>query len=242
MPVETQSPPKPLAESRVEPTLDGPIGESRVVLRDVGWEGYEAVRNLVGDRPVPRLAYLLGELELMSPGYLHETLAERFGLILHEILLGLGIPHQVTRHVTLHRRDLDRAVEGDKSYYFTNLDRFKGKTEIDLNVDPPPDLVIEVEISRAIADRLTIYAGLGVAEVWTLSQREGLKFLHLSTDEKYVESATSRALPFLRPEDLIPWLEDSAGSLSVEWGQALRAWVRDVLSVRDRRGPVQDLG
>ena len=67
-------------------------GESRVLMREVGWEGYEHLLEMVGDRRSPRLAYLNGDVELMSPGHEHESLGERLGLLVPLIVMGLRYP------------------------------------------------------------------------------------------------------------------------------------------------------
>ena len=233
MPVETLAVPNTSIPTALLAAVTG-VGESRVLLRGVGWDGYEAVLKLVGDGPVPRLAYIDGDLELMSPGYLHETLAERLGLIFYEILVGLRIRFRAVGHTTLRRRDVDRGVEGDKAFYFTHLDMFDGKDSLDLDVDPPPDLAIEVEVSRPIANRLQIYSGLGVPEVWTLSKSQGLRFLHLGPHGVYAPAAASRALPFLAPADVIPWLDRSEGGVTPEWATDLRDWIQETLAPRLR--------
>ena len=206
-------------------------GESRVLMREVGWEGYESLLKLVGDRPSPRLAYLNGDVELMSPGYQHESIGERLGLLVPLIVMGLGIPFQPAGLTTFRRRDLDRGIEGDKTYYLANAARVRGNKKIDLEVDPPPDLAIEVEITRPVADRLAIYAGLGVPEVW-ICDEQSLRFLRLGPDGSYDEVEASVALPPLTRADLIPWIARPPDLDEAQWLLRFQDWVRDTLAPR----------
>ena len=99
---------------------------------------------------------------------------------------------------TTHKRqDLDKGAEPDKCYWFgDNARRMRGKRQLDLNRDPAPDLVIEVDVTRTSLDRLKIFAAMGVPEVWRSTGRS-LQFLHLQADGTYQARTTSRNFPTL---------------------------------------------
>ncbi|MCA1686684.1 MAG: Uma2 family endonuclease, partial [Planctomycetia bacterium] len=103
----------------------------------------------------------------------------------------------------------------------------KGKRHVDLTVDPPPDLAIEVEITRSALNRLGVYAGLGVGEVWRFDG-EVMTVMLLGPDRAYAESATSAVFPFLPMDEIARFLRDDEGD-DANWGRTLRAWVRGVI-------------
>ena len=90
---------------------------------------------------------------------------------------GAGIPIQSTGATTLKAQLKERGLEPDQSYYITNESLVRGCDDLDLEHDPPPDLAIEVEISRSALDKLAIYGDLGVSEVWLMTEtRYGCMF------------------------------------------------------------------
>ena len=98
--------------------------------------------------------------------------------------------------------------------------------EIDLAVDPPPDLAIETEISRTAVSKLRIYAALGVPEVWRW-RKKGLTAYSLDADGKYVEREFSLNLPQLRVKDLSSFLDFQLAANETAWIRKFRAWVRE---------------
>jgi len=208
-----------------------PRGESRIMIHGVGWEGYELLLKVIGDRPSPRLAYLNGDVELMSPGSTHETLGERFGWIIYEIAMGLELPCQPAGQTTYRRQDVERGIEGDETFYLANEARVRDNQEINLEVDPPPDLAIEVEITRPAANRLAIYAGLMVPEVW-ICDGQSLRFLRLSPEGSYDQVEMSEAIPGLTAADVLPWVHRPPRIAEMHWMRQLRDWVNDVLAPR----------
>ncbi|MBV8265515.1 MAG: Uma2 family endonuclease [Planctomycetaceae bacterium] len=206
--------------------------EQRFLLRDVGWEGYETMLKLVGDRPI-RLTYDRGDLELMSPSLEHEEYRELLDLLVWLVAAGLRIPCRGAGLTTWRRRAKDRGLEADACFYLASFPRVSGKrTKIDLEVDPPPDLAIEVEISRSTLGRMGIYAALGVPEVWRFDG-EALRVEQLQADGTYTTVANSRSFPFLAPEEVVRWvrlaetIEDRG-----EWLRQLQDWIREELAPR----------
>ncbi|MBV8076797.1 MAG: Uma2 family endonuclease, partial [Planctomycetaceae bacterium] len=118
----------------------------------------------------------------------------------------------------------------DECYYLTNAERVVGR-RIDLSVDPPPDLAIEVEISRSALDRIGIYAALGVPEVWRFDG-EALRVEQLQADGTYREVAASPGLPFLSSEEVVQWLRLAETMGQTPWLRQFREWVRDELAPR----------
>jgi hypothetical protein len=103
----------------------------------------------------------------------------------------------------------------------------RSKRHIDLNVDPPPDLAIEIDVTSSSMDRLGIYASLGVPEVWRGDER-GLAFLILKGN--YVEKPTSLAFPWLKPADLTRHLALRTTMDENAVAAKFRVWVREKIA------------
>jgi Uma2 family endonuclease len=209
-------------------------GESRFVLYGVGWEGYQALLKIVGDQGT-RLTYARGNVELMSPSMPHEGFSKRLSRIVETVAEELEIPIRPVRSMTLSREDLDRGLEPDESYYIANVGRIGNRMELDLEVDPPPGLAIEVEITSRILDKLEIYAKLGVPELWRFDG-ETLTVLVLQSDGAYASSTRSASFPFLAMGEVIRFLLDPEMSDESRWIRSFRRWVREVLVPLDRDG------
>jgi Uma2 family endonuclease len=202
-------------------------GENRFVLYDIGWEGYQALLKIVGDHG-PRLTYARGNVELMSPLMPHEGFSKRLGRIVETVAEELEIPIRPVRSITLNRQDLDRGLEPDESYYIANVGQIGNRMELNLEVDPPPDLAIEVEITSRILDKLEIYAKLEVPELWRFDG-ETLTVLVLQADGFYTSSSRSSAFPFLPMDEVTRFLLDPEMSDESRWIRTFRRWVREAL-------------
>ena len=110
----------------------------------------------------------------------------------------LGIPILSAGSTTFRRKDLERGFEPDASFYVQNEARVRDRREVDLTVDPPPDVVLEMEMSRSALDKLPLFASMGIPEVWRCDgQRVTILILE---QDRYRESSSSLALPVLTSE------------------------------------------
>jgi Uma2 family endonuclease len=167
--------------------------DSCVWLHDVSWAEYLRLRENRGNWHV-RMTYEEGSLALMTPSRLHEGVAEFLARLIGVWTFGRSIPIASCGSTTFKREDLQRALEPDKCYYVKHEAEVRGHEDMDLTVDPPPDLVVEVDVTSTSRWRLRIYAVLGVPEVWVW--RSGvLRFLILGADGEYAETDVSAALP-----------------------------------------------
>jgi Uma2 family endonuclease len=205
----------------------GGLGERRFVLYNVGWKGYQGLLEIVGDHG-PRIAYSQGNVELMSPLLPHEGFGRRLGRIVETIGEELEIPIRPAKSMTLNREDLDRGIEPDESYYIANVGRIGSRMKLDFEVDPPPDLAIEIEITNSILDKIEIYARLGVPELWRFDG-EVLSVLLLQHDGSYAASTRSAAFPFLPMHEVARFVLDPDMSDESRWGRSFRRWVRNIL-------------
>jgi Uma2 family endonuclease len=118
-----------------------------------------------------------------------------------------------------------RGAEPDESYYVQNEPVIRGRRDLVLGVDPPPDLVIEIQITRSALDKLGIYAAMGVPEAW-LWEDDALKVYWLSPEGRYVEHGESRAFPGLPLPDLLRFLAQAREKSTTRLVNDFRAWVR----------------
>ena len=179
--------------------------ESRVLLTDVPWDLYERLRDLHGPRNV-HMTYHRGSLELMSPSQPHEEYAARFEILILEVAKALGLSCKLLGSTTWKKKD-ESGKEADACFYLANAGRVRGK-RIDLKNDPPPDLAVEVEISPPSIDVESVYAVLGVPEIWRFDG-EALLVLVRQEDGTYAERERSSALPFLPLDEVLRLLRES---------------------------------
>lgn len=154
-----------------------------VTLHDVTWEDYERLLEIRGDRSAPRLTYLEGELEIMSPSKDHEQIKSFIGRLLEAWCIDRGIELTPFGSWTLKGAKKDRAAEADECYVFGTEPRER------------PQLAIEVEWTRGGIDKLRVYQKLGVDEVWIW--RKGVIEVYVLVGGAFERSERSRVLPDL---------------------------------------------
>ena len=209
-------------------------GSTRLVLRGVSFATYRALRSELdraGDRV--RLTFDRGALEFMTQSYEHEQGSLHLCLLIVAIATELDILIEGGGTTTFAREDLDRGIEPDQCFYIANEARVRGRKVLDLAVDPPPDLVIEVDVSRSSLPKESIYAALGVPEFWRLDDGV-LRIVELDPQGHYQQVEMSRSFPFLRREEAEDWLRRRQTMGLPNWLRELHAWVRDVLALRFR--------
>jgi Uma2 family endonuclease len=200
------------------------VADERVVLPCVSWETYERILADDEERRVPRMTYDQGVLELVTPSMAHEEDAETISALVRIVTAQLGIPVRSAGSTTYRRADLHRGFEPDASFYVQSEERIRGQREVDLTVDPPPDVVLEMEMSRVALDKLPLFASMGIPEVWRCDGQR-VTILILDQDH-YHESPSSQALPLLTSEVLTRFLAESRTMLSPDWFQAVSDWSR----------------
>jgi Uma2 family endonuclease len=170
--------------------------ETRTVLENVRWETFiELSEQRRGS--VPRMTYDEGVLELMSPLRQHENIGCLIGRIIETFTEVMGIEIQSVASTTFRRSDLKKAFEADESYYIKHAELIRLKEEVDLFIDPPPDLVVEIEITSSAIAKMKLFAAMGVPEVW---RHDGEKLEMFSlVDGYYQAKKSSTSLPGLDP-------------------------------------------
>ena len=211
-------------------------GGQCVVMDGLDWGLYSAILRAKGDRTYPKMVYLDGSLSLMSPTFLHDFLKGRSAAFVHEVVTGLGVRHVGSASTTFRRRRKKGGFEPDQSYYFANAPRLRNRTSIDLRIDPPPDLVIELVYTHAVEATIAVCRRFRVPEMW-ICDETSLRILVLQQSGRYDESQASAALPFLAAEEINTWLRHEAeDGDETKWSLELRRWVADVLRPRAQGG------
>ncbi|TWU32617.1 Uma2 family endonuclease [Novipirellula artificiosorum] len=167
------------------------LAEQRVVLDSISWATYCALTE-EPKRSRGRMTYDQGVLEIMSPMLSHESAKRLLARMIEQFTLLREIDMRSSASTTFRRRDLQRGFEADESYYIEHAAVILGKEEVDLSIDPPPDLVIEIEITRSAVDKLALFAAMEIPEVWRYDGR-GLTLWTLQ-NRSYIQINESQVL------------------------------------------------
>lgn len=206
------------------PQSPPPEAGQRVLLHGINWETYERLLADLADRCVPHLTFDRGVLEIMSPTAEHEEHNRTLASLVEVVTEELHINIRRLGSTTFKRQDLLKGFEPDSCFYIQSAQHIRGKKRIDLTQDPPPDLVIEIDLTSSSLNRFPIFAHVGVAEVWRYDGSR-VRIFRLG-GEQYEEVARSVALPLLTDTAVTQFLEDSMELESTEWLRHLREWVR----------------
>jgi Uma2 family endonuclease len=185
-----------------------------VLLRGAAWSDYQRLLELRGERPVPRLAYLKGTLQLMTPSREHETLKSLIGRLVEVWCLEREVEFSAVGSWTLESKEHERGVEPDECYIF-------GPS----SAASRPDLAIEVIWTSGGLDKREIYRALGVRELWFW--RRGKLTPYGLRPDGYEEIGDSQVLPGIDPVELCGYLDRPTAS------QAIRDY-RATLQARTR--------
>ena len=200
--------------------------EQRIILENISWDTYQRILEAHRDRSAPRFTYDRGRLEIMSPSAQHEELNRTAARLVEVVAEEMNLDFRGLGSTTFRREDFERGFEPDSCFYIQSVERIKGKTELDLTIDPPPDLVIEIDITSPSIKKLPIFAELGVPEVWRYDGRRW-HILALAGAE-YVEQKESRALPGVTVEAIERFLDESRRARQPEWLRNVREWARQL--------------
>jgi Uma2 family endonuclease len=199
-----------------------PIGEKRSVLRGLSWEAYLQLMDELPQSRGSRLTYDNGILEITVPLESHEfsgRLIERFITTLIE-LMELRI--KTMGSTTMKYPKLRKGAEPDNAYYIQNQPLVKGR-DVDFSQDPPPDLVVEIDITHTDIEKNAFYASLGVPEFWRFNGK--VWRIYQLCDRVYVEVEASPTFPKVPKERLYAFLKEAKND-EIEAVISLRSWWR----------------
>ena len=197
----------------------------RVVLYNISWQQFENLLVDLGESRAARFAYDDGTLEIMTPLPEHEYYKEALGDAIKDIAEVLDQDYESLGSTTWKREIKKAGVEPDNCFYFQNEPRIRGKLEYDLNQDPPPDLALEIDVTSKSLSRFSIYARLGVPEIWCYDSGE-LKIYQLQ-NEGYMEVETSLVFPTLPVQELPALIEQYRPQGRRAIRRAVREWARE---------------
>jgi Uma2 family endonuclease len=171
----------------------------RIQLQDVNWQEFEAILDELGEKRACRIAYSDGVLEIRMPLPEHEVDKELISDMVKILLEELDISNECFGSTTFKRQDIGQGIEPDQCFYIENAVIMIGKRRIDLTIDPPPDLAIEVDVTSKTG--LDAYQGLGVPELWRFE--DGRLRISILENGQYQDSSFSPHFPNLAIADLI---------------------------------------
>jgi len=207
--------------------IDSPSAEQHLLLHNVSWESYVAIGNALPDWPALSMTYDCGSLEFMTHSSEHEIYKTWIAKLIDTIAEELGLPAVTAGQMTFQREDLRKGIEGDACYWIAHEPQVRGKLHLDPTADPPPDLMLEIEVSRSALSRMGIYAALHIPEVWCFDGGS-LRVYHLQPDGKYQLGDRSLAFPTVPLEGLAPYFLPSETIDYLSMKRAFRAWLRSL--------------
>jgi Uma2 family endonuclease len=200
--------------------------EQRFVLHDISWDGYESLLREIGDRHL-RMTYDNGDLEFMTLSFGHENAGEWIGRLIFFLAVEWRVPICSGGSTTLKKAIRKKGLEPDRSFWIANERALRGKKDWDAQNDPPPDLVVEVDITRSSLNRLGIYSALGVPEVWRYDGRI-FSVLSLTSTGRYTERTKSLAFPALPLKSFAGYVARLGTEDEVELIRSFCKWVRSL--------------
>ena len=198
--------------------------DQTVILRGIHWDTYERLLADQQESSGTRLNFDCGTLEIVSPSSEHEQLKETITLLFQLMASELEIDVVAAGSTTFRRKDLRKGFEPDASFYIRNAQAVRKRPQIDLRRDPPPDMVVEIQITNPAIDKLSIFAAAAVPEVW-LYRDDQVEILALES-KTYQKKMESSFLPGVTDEVLTSFVRSSRTMTSVEWIKAVRTWAK----------------
>jgi Uma2 family endonuclease len=197
--------------------------EARVILDGVRWQTYACLLEDLSAHRKTRLAYDHGTLEIMTPYFAHEWLNRLLADLITALAFGKQLPIEQAGSTTFRREDVERGFEPDSCFYFgAQAVMMRGRDQIDLHRDPPPALVVEIDLTHPSLDKFPIYAALGVAEVWRFDGQR-MWFYQLGP-QGYTHNETSAVLDRVTTQDITSFIERGRQTDRQVLFDEVRAW------------------
>jgi Uma2 family endonuclease len=194
-----------LGEYHIRHTYDEGMLEMRRILYGVTWEDYLKLLAATPDLNLPH-TYDEGTLEMMSPRKDHDWVATLVARMIEAYALASDTPIQSIGSTTLQAATGGRGLQPDEAYYLAHEPLVRCKATYEPDKDPPPDLVIEVDVTSSSLPRMPVFAKIGVPEIWR-NARGRLRFYRLNAEGEYEITDRSVAFPFLKAADLMRFVK-----------------------------------
>ncbi|MCL1472713.1 Uma2 family endonuclease [Argonema antarcticum] len=214
----------------VKQPVPADVKETRVVMKGVTWETYKKLMAEVGDDRAWRIAYDRGVLEIRMPLLEHEVPKGLLESFVEAIADELGIEVLKAGSLTLEREDLTNAIEPDSCFYIQNESQVRGREEIILPSDPPPDLAIESDYTSSSVNKQTLYSALGVPELWRYTKKTLLVYQRV--EGGYEQCDRSLAFPFLPITEIPSFIEQSRTRGQRSAVRLFRQRIREILDTQ----------
>jgi Uma2 family endonuclease len=217
-------------QTQSEPILPAVLQPSRpetnqcVILKGISWETYERLLTEHTESSGTHFTYDRGRLEIMVLSAEHEALKHVLEVLVEIFAEELNVDVRGFGSTTFRRADLDRGFEPDACFYIQQEPRVRGKREIRLSVDPPPDLIIEIDIFHPSLNKLPLFATLGIPEVWRYDN-DRVIILRLA-GEVYEEMVESTTLPGVTSEALSRFVKENPQMQPTVWRYNVREWAQ----------------
>jgi Uma2 family endonuclease len=195
------------------------------VLEPISWSLYQQILSELGDACGKRLAYDSGRLEIMSPSDSHEDVKKLIARVIEAYADAMDIDIQGVGSWTMKRDAVQKGVEPDECYYVQSFPKIADRKKLDLTIDPPPDLAVEVEIAWSSLPKQPIYAALGVPEIWRFDGKQ-VAILLRGADGGYAESQRGHCFPDLPLEEVNRFVQIGLTSRQPAAVRALREWLK----------------
>ena len=176
-----------------------------VVLHNISWNSYKQIADTLQDETPAHFTFDRGKLEIMVLSLKHENLKKILAMLFERLCESLDIEIFAAGSTTFQREDLERGFEPDECYYVQNAELMRGKDAVNLEFDPPPDLTIEIDVKHSSLNRMSIFAAIGIPEVWRFDGE--FLTIYLLKDGVYETSDTSLVLPKAKTERLLELIE-----------------------------------
>jgi Uma2 family endonuclease len=199
----------------------------RVQLERVSWSEFEAILAELGEGRSTRIAYCDETLEMMAPLPEYETAKVFLGDFVKALLNELEIEWISLGSTTLKQQLMAAGIEPDDCFYIQSCQQMVGKTRLDLAIDPPPDLAIEVDLTSKT--QISAYEALKVPEVWCYDNGS-LKFFVLEKG-RYIEAQFSPNFPDLPLLECLPqFIQRGQTEVMSAVQRSFRQWMREQIT------------
>jgi Uma2 family endonuclease len=197
--------------------------EARVILEGVRWQTYAGLLADLSAHRKARLAYDHGTLEIMTPYFAHEWLNRLLADIITALAFGKHLPIEQAGSTTFRREDVARGFEPDSCFYFGDQAiAMRGRDQVDLHTDPPPALVVEIDLTHPSLDKFPIYAALGVTEVWRFDGQ--CVWFYQRETQGYTPIDISAVLDGVTTQDITAFIERGRQTDRQVLFDEVRAW------------------
>ncbi len=202
------------------------LAENRVILNPVSWDTFNQLLQELGDKRSHRLAYSQGTMEIMTPLGKHEHSNRFIERLIYAIIDELALEVKSLGSLTLKADNLQKGVEPDSCFYIQNEFRVRNKQNIEIGVDPVPDLVLEIDVTSSSLDKLSIYGALAVPEIWRYNGYVLTALIWDGDNQVYQVSDFSRAFTWLRVSELSGFMQQCLRDGETKTLRDFRRWLQ----------------